>query len=96
MIARKRSAIKNRTDKIAVTPHQPASAYRAEIVGRDTKLGWHDVEAIQANANAAVGDVAHTTRVYAGETRSKHHCAAVDNCSFSRAALEQIIPRRDC
>jgi hypothetical protein len=63
-------------------------AHCAEIVERDVEFGRHDVQAIQSEAGAMVGDIANTTGVDAVLASEEHQCVAIDRRTADGASLD--------
>src|ERR1700729_3735096 len=75
----KSSAFECGAEKVAAAPDQPAPTHRAEIVERNSKAGWHDVQAVQSNAGSVVSDVTDAARMNARVTHEKHQRPAINN-----------------
>jgi hypothetical protein len=65
-----------RADKIAVTPDQPTKAHRAEFI--ECRITGHDVQGVQSEAGAMVGDVGDTTCVDMVLANEERQYVAID------------------
>jgi hypothetical protein len=85
--ARKNLTFECRAEKIAIAPDQPTPAHGTEIVERNAEFGRNDVQAVQSEAGAMVGDIANTTCVDTVLASEEHQHVAIDRRAADGAAL---------
>ena len=72
------SALEGNAGEVALTPNQPALPDGAKIVEGQLKIGRQDVDVVQPNSGADVGDVAQAAAEYAALGAKKQQGAFRD------------------